>query len=96
VAPWTFTPEQARFLLWYYAIDTGDQFGASGDFLYHSAMLQRLKGWGKDPLAATVAAGSLHAPIVFDRWQGDRPIGRTSPTRGRRFLPCRRIRRRTR
>ena len=36
--PWTFTPEQARFLLWYYAVDS------AGDFLYHSAMLQRLKG----------------------------------------------------
>jgi hypothetical protein len=71
--PWKFTPEQARFLLWYYALES------SGDFLYHSAMLQRLKGWGKDPLAATVAAGSLHAPIVFDHWEGDRPVGHDEP-----------------
>jgi hypothetical protein len=71
--PWTFTPEQARFLLWYYALES------SGDFLYHSAMLQRLKGWGKDPLAATVASGSLHAPVVFDHWVGDRPVGRDEP-----------------
>lgn len=71
--PWTFTPEQARFLLWYYALES------TGDFLYHSAMFQRLKGHGKDPLAATVAAGSLHAPIVFDHWDGDRPVGRDEP-----------------
>ena len=71
--PWTFTPEQARFVLWYYAVES------TGDFLYHSAMLQRLKGWGKDPLAATISAGSLHAPVVFDRWEGDRPVGRDEP-----------------
>lgn len=71
--PWRFTPEQARFWLWYYAVDS------AGDFLYHSAMLQRLKGWGKDPMAATAAAGSLHAPVVFDHWDGDRPVGRDEP-----------------
>jgi hypothetical protein len=71
--PWKWTPEQARFLLHYYSIDQ------LGDPLYHTAMLQRLKGWGKDPLAAGVSAGSLHAPIVFDRWEGDRPIGRDDP-----------------
>jgi hypothetical protein len=71
--PWTFTPEQARFWLWFFAVED------TGDFVYHSAMLQRLKGWGKDPVAATGAAGSLHAPIVFDRWVGDRPVGRDEP-----------------
>lgn len=71
--PWCWTPEQTRFLLWYYAVDS------SGDFLSHTVMLQRLKGWGKDPLAAGVSAGSLHAPIVFDHWEGDRPIGRDEP-----------------
>lgn len=72
-APWAFTMEQARFLLWYYALDE------AGQMFYHSAALQRLKGWGKDPIAATVAAGSLHAPIVFDHFDGDRPIGRDEP-----------------
>lgn len=71
--PWRYTPEQARFLLWYYGVDS------DGDLLFHSAMLQRLKGWGKDPLAACVSAGSLHAPIVFDHWDGDRPVGRDEP-----------------
>jgi len=72
-APWMWTPEQMRFLLHYYAIDE------LGDPLYHSAMLQRLKGWGKDPTAAGVSAGSLHAPVIFDHWDGDRPIGRDDP-----------------
>lgn len=68
--PWKWTPEQTRFLLWYFAVDS------LGDMAYHTSRLQRLKGWGKDPLAAGVSAGSLHAPIVFDHWEGDRPVGR--------------------
>lgn len=70
---WWWTPEQARFLLWYYAVDS------EGDFLCRSGRLQRLKGWGKDPTAAGIAIGSLHAPIMFDHWEGDRPIGRDDP-----------------
>lgn len=34
------TPEQARFVLHWYAVD--DQ----GDFVYNRGVLQRLKGWG--------------------------------------------------
>jgi hypothetical protein len=71
--PWTWTPEQTRFLLWYYAVDE------RGEFLYHSAALQRLKGWGKDPTAAGISIGSLHAPVVFDRFDGERPVGRDEP-----------------
>ncbi|MFJ3381922.1 terminase [Curtobacterium sp. NPDC090217] len=71
--PWTYTPEQARFLLWYFALDE------SGEFTYHSAVLQRLKGWGKDPVAATLGVGHLFGPTLFDRWEGDRPIGRDNP-----------------
>lgn len=71
--PWVFTPEQARFVLWYDAVDE------DGENVFHSAALQRLKGHGKDPLAATIAASSLHADIVFDRWDGDRPVGRDEP-----------------
>jgi hypothetical protein len=47
--PWQFTPEQARFVLWYFAIDE------RATSCYHSAVLQRLKGWGKDPVAACLA-----------------------------------------
>lgn len=71
--PWAYTPEQARFILWFYSLD------AAGQFDFHSAVLQRLKGWGKDPLAATLGIVSMLAPIDFDHWDanGD-PVGRES------------------
>lgn len=68
--PWQFTPEQARFWLWFFALDE------SAQFTYHSAVLQRLKGWGKDPMLATGAMGHMFGPTVFDHWVGDRPVGR--------------------
>ncbi|MEU3350250.1 terminase [Streptomyces sp. NPDC037389] len=55
--PWRYTPEQARFTLWYYAIDP-----VTGRFLYRDAVFQRLKGHGKDPLAATYAATEFVGP----------------------------------
>lgn len=71
--PWQYTAEQARFILWFYALDE------AGQFAYHSAVLQRLKGWGKDPLAATLALASMIAPIDFDHWDEDgEPVGRDS------------------
>lgn len=71
--PWAFTAEQARFILWFYALDE------AGQLEFHSAVLQRLKGWGKDPLAACLAVGSMFADVNFDRWDGDRPVGREEP-----------------
>jgi hypothetical protein len=71
--PWWWTAEQTRFLLWYYAVDS------NGEFLYHSGALQRIKGWGKDPTAAGVSVASLHAPVMFDHWEGDHPVGRDDP-----------------
>jgi len=72
--PWIFTPEQARFILWYYALDE------NGDFLYHSAVLQRLKGWGKDPIAACIALAECFAHVRFSHWDDDgEPVGREEP-----------------
>lgn len=71
--PWQYTPEQARFILWFYAVDE------NGEFVYHSAALQRMKGWGKDPLAATLGVGSMVGPTLFDHWDGDRPVARDNP-----------------
>lgn len=71
--PWQFTPEQARFALWYDAIDE------NGDHLAHSAVLQRLKGWGKDPVAACFSSSACFAPVSFDSWDGDQPVGREEP-----------------
>lgn len=62
--PWIFTFEQARFILWYYAIDQ------HGKWLYRDAVLQRIKGWGKDPLAAVICAVELVGPCRFHYWRG--------------------------
>lgn len=71
--PWAFTPEQTRFILWYFAVDE------SGELLFHSAVLQRLKGWGKDPIAACLGMAAMFADVSFDHWDGDRPVGREQP-----------------
>ena len=66
--PWRFTDEQARFLLWWYAIDD------RGVFVYRDGVLQRLKGWGKDPLGACMCMTEAFGPCRFGGWDGDRPI----------------------
>ncbi|MGZ4518966.1 MAG: hypothetical protein ACXVX9_00100 [Mycobacteriaceae bacterium] len=72
--PWTYTLEQARFLLWYWALDE------DGRFAYHSAVLQRLKGHGKDPIGSTVAAVDICSEdAVFSHWDGDVPVGMERP-----------------
>ena len=71
--PWQFTPEQTRFVLWFFALDE------SGDFTYHSAVLQRLKGWGKDPVAACLAVAGCFAEVSFDHWANEVPVGRDEP-----------------
>lgn len=60
--PWRFTSEQIRILFWWYAIDPD-----SGEFIYRDAVLQRLKGWGKDPFGATLSAAEFVGPC---RWRG--------------------------
>src|SRR5690554_6225743 len=72
--PWRFTKEQARFLLWWYAVDE------HGRFIYRDGVLQRLKGWGKDPLGAVICAAELLAPVRFSHWGADgQPVGRDVP-----------------
>jgi len=53
---WEYTPEQLRFVAWWYALDDNDRF------LYRDGVLQRLKGWGKDPLGATLCAFEFVVP----------------------------------
>jgi hypothetical protein len=71
--PWEHTPEQARFLLWWYALDD------AGRFLYRNGVLQRLKGWGKDPLAATIAAAEFVGPCRFSHWENGAPVAQDNP-----------------
>jgi hypothetical protein len=67
--PWVYTDEQLRFLLWWYAVD--DQ----GRFLYRRGVLRRMKGWGKDPVAASLALTELIGPCRFSHWDAeDRPV----------------------
>lgn len=69
--PWKFTLEQLRWLLWWYAIDE------SGKFVYRKGVLQRLKGWGKDPLAAVLCMVELVGPCRFSHWDADgQPVGK--------------------
>lgn len=70
---WSYTKEQARFILWYYAIDE------KGRFLYRRALLARPKGWGKSPLLAAISSTELLGPVQFDGFSanGD-PVGRPS------------------
>jgi len=69
--PWKYTMEQARFVLWFHAVNE------DGTHVSHSAVLQRLKGWGKDPFAAVESTNTLVGPVEFDRWGKDgQPVGR--------------------
>jgi hypothetical protein len=60
--PFTPTFEQYRFVLWWYAIDV------RGRWLFRRGVLQRLKGWGKDPLAAVLCGGEMLGPCRFKGW----------------------------
>lgn len=63
--PWRFTDEQARWLLWWFAVDD------EGRFLFRDGILQRLKGWGKDPLAAALSWTEFAGPARFYEWRSD-------------------------
>ena len=60
--PFMPTMEQARFLVWWYAVDD------DGRWLYRSGTLRRLKGWGKDPLAGAMALVELCGPVEFSHF----------------------------
>lgn len=54
--PFILTDEQARFVLWWYAVDEQNRF------VYRSGVLRRMKGWGKDPLGAVLCAVEFVGP----------------------------------
>jgi hypothetical protein len=65
------TEEQARLILTWYALDD------LGHFPYRRAIVEMPKGWGKSPLAASIALAEFVGPVVFDGWDADgRPVGR--------------------
>ncbi|MEU4051232.1 terminase [Streptomyces olivaceus] len=59
---WQYTPEQARLTLWWYAMDP-----ATNRFLWRDGVIQRLKGWGKDPVVASWGAFEFVGPCRFDK-----------------------------
>jgi hypothetical protein len=63
---WVFTPEQTRIVARWYAID------AAGRFIYRRGVLRRMKGWGKDPFLAALAAVELCGPCRFGGWDAKR------------------------
>lgn len=69
--PWRFTTEQLRWLLWWYAVDE------NGEFIYRTGVLQRLKGWGKDPVGAVLCLVELCGPSRFAGWDANgNPVGK--------------------
>ena len=65
------TLEQARFILWWYAVDEG------GKYFHRNGVLRRMKGWGKDPVAAALALAELCGPVVFDKFDSSgSPVGK--------------------
>lgn len=70
---WQFTMEQARFILWFFALEESGRWWAS------QAVLQRLKGWGKDPIAAALSAFACFGPSMFSHFEGETPVGAQNP-----------------
>jgi hypothetical protein len=72
--PFIPTLEQARFILWWYAVDE------RGRFTYRNGVLRRMKGWGKDPMVAAMSFAELCGPVAFKEWDADgNPVGKPRP-----------------
>lgn len=54
---WEFTLEQARYMLWDNAVEL------DGKWLFLDGTLQRVKGWGKDPIIAADSLGVITGPV---------------------------------
>lgn len=73
-SPWRYTAEQARLVLWWYAVDE------NGQFSYRYGVMRRPKGHGKDPFAATIALVELCGPCRFSHWSADgNPVAKPHP-----------------
>lgn len=63
--PFLLTGEQARFILWFYAIDD------EGKWINTLGIKIAPKGWGKDPLGAAILAFEMCGPCRFNGWNTD-------------------------
>ena len=66
---WKYTPEQARFLLWWYALDE------NGQWLFYHAARRLSKGSGKSPFAAAWALTEFCGPVRLDTFDPKLPGG---------------------
>ena len=65
------TLEQARFILWWYALDE------QGRYIYREGCFRRMKGAGKDPLAAAMGLVELCGPVAFSHFDANgEPVGK--------------------
>lgn len=69
--PWVFKPDQAHFVLAFYAVDD------TGRWVYRRAYRERAKGTGKSPMVAAVACAEFLGPVKFSHFDPDsgQPIG---------------------
>lgn len=81
--PFELTPEQARFVLAFYAVDPRFEGPAvRGRALNNGrrirrAVLCRPKGWGKSPLLAAMCLFEVLGDVVLDGWDANgEPVGR--------------------
>lgn len=70
--PVSLTLEQMRLILWIYAID---EFGR---WVYRDLVLQRMKGHGKDPIAAMLCAVEFVGPCRFSHWATAADVARAA------------------
>lgn len=66
---WEFTREQARFVLWFYAVDE------TGRWLFDRGDRRLAKGSGKSPFAAAMSLIELLAPVRLSHFDPDVPGG---------------------
>jgi hypothetical protein len=67
--PWTPIDSQARFLLWWYAVDP------DGRWLFHHGARRLAKGSGKSPFAGVICLEELVGPVRLARFDPDAPGG---------------------
>lgn len=73
--PFVLTDEQLRLALWLYALNE------DGSFQTREAVIQRMKGHGKDPLAMAIALFEAFGRCRFSHWDDDgEPVGRPHPS----------------
>lgn len=72
--PWRFTLEQARFVLWWFSVNP------DGSWQFFDGVLQRLKGWGKDPMMGCLSYLEALGPCRVAYMDGDQPVATDCPT----------------